>query len=57
MLTVEQIIAETPALEDMTVAELKALMEKLVLPYDSRATKAVLIKIIKASTAEPPAED
>jgi hypothetical protein len=53
----DKIIAETPALKDMTVAELKGLMEKLVLPYDTRATKAVLIKMIEANTAEPPLED
>jgi hypothetical protein len=52
----DPVIAETPALKDMTVAELRGLMEKLVLPYDARATKAVLIKMIEANTAEPPAK-
>lgn len=49
-------IAETKALEDMTVADLKALLDKLKVSYDSRATKAVLTELIKTNTAEPLAE-
>jgi len=59
MLTVEHlddpVVTGSLALEDMTVVELKKLMDKLALPYDTRATKAVLIKMIKAN--EPPAEE
>jgi len=47
-------ITETPALEDMTVAELKKLMDKLILPYDTRISKPVLIKMIKANTPTEP---
>ena len=60
MLTVmhieDKVIAETPALSEMTVAELKELLTKLKVSYDNKATKAVLIDLVKANTAEPPVE-
>ena len=55
--TEDPVIAETPALKDMTVAELHGLMDKLVLPHDNRATKAVLIRMIETNTAESPAKE
>lgn len=51
---VDGVIANTPALEDMTRVELKKMMDKLSLPYDSRVAKNRLIEMIKANTAEPP---
>lgn len=51
---VDGLPAKTPALEDMTVAALKELLDKLTVPYDTRATKAVLIGLVEANTAEPP---
>lgn len=50
-------ISETPELKDMTVAALKEALNKLDIPYDSKATKAVLIGLIEANTAEPSPED
>jgi len=49
-------IAQTPALNDMTVKELKALLDKLKVPYADKATKGTLISFVEANTAEPPAE-
>jgi hypothetical protein len=57
MLAVEHIIAKTPAFGDMTVAELKELLGKLKVPYAGNATKAVLIDLVEANTAEPPAKE
>lgn len=54
MLIVEHIIAKTPAFEDMTVATLKELLNKLEVVYATNATKPVLIDLAKANTAEPP---
>ena len=53
----DKVIAETLALEDMTVAALKELIDKLGLAYNMRATKAALIEVIEANTAEPPVEE
>lgn len=52
--TEDPVIAETPAPEDMTVAALKGLLNKLKVSYDSSAKKAVLIDLVKANTGEPP---
>ena len=61
MLTVthvaDKVIAETPVLTEMTVAGLKELLDKLEVAYDKKATKAVLIDLVKTNTAEPPAGD
>ena len=53
----DPLIAETPALEDMTVFALKGLLNKLEVPFNGQPTKAVLIDLVKANTAEPPAEE
>ena len=47
------IIAKTPALESMTVAELKKFLDDLAVVYDSRLRKDELISLINANTAEP----
>ena len=54
---VDGVICETGALEDMTVAALKELLGKLDVSYDSKATKAELIKLIESSTAESAKKD
>ncbi len=57
MLHVEHAIAKTVAPEDMTIAKLKELLNKLEVPYANNATKPVLIDLVKTNTAEPPEED
>jgi HeH/LEM domain-containing protein len=52
----EEIIAKTPEPKDMTVAELKKLLDKLEVPYDAKALKPELIKLVEENTAEPPEE-
>lgn len=50
-------VAETPAPEEMTVAELKALLDTLDVDYTAGAKKAGLVDLVKQHTAEPPAEE
>ena len=50
----EEIIAETPEPKDMTVAQLKELLDKLEVEYDARALKPALIELVMTNTAEPP---
>lgn len=57
MLKVDAVIAITPTLKDMTVAELKALLVTLKVPHDTRATKAVLIELVEINTDELSSED
>lgn len=47
------ILAETPALEEMTVHQLKALLEQLGVTPDPKAKKAELIAQVEAHTAQP----
>lgn len=48
---------KTGALNDMTVKELKALLDKREVSYDATATKSKLIALVEANTGEPPAEE
>lgn len=50
----EEIIMETPDIKDMTVAELKDLLDKLEVEYDARAKKDELVALAMKKTAEPP---
>lgn len=52
----DAIIAEAPPIEEMTKAELKALLDNLEVEYPSDVKKADLVELVKANTAEPPAE-
>lgn len=52
----EEIIAKTPELKDMTVPQLKKLLDKLEVEYDAKALKGDLISLIEEKTAEPPKE-
>jgi hypothetical protein len=60
MLTVEYVddkeIIKTPPPKDMTVAELKELLDKLEVPYDAKAKKDELIALVEENTGEPPKE-
>lgn len=47
------ILAKTPALEEMTVPQLKALLEQLGETPDPKAKKAELIAQVEAHTAQP----
>jgi HeH/LEM domain len=52
----DAVIAETPPIDDMRVAELKDLLDKLEVDYPSDALKADLVDLVKTHTAEPPEE-
>lgn len=58
MLVVQEIEDEiiTPAPADMTVAELKELLERLNIEIPANAKKADLIELVTKNTAEPPKE-
>lgn len=49
-------ITKTPPLEKMTVAELKALLDKLEVAYAANAKKDDLVSLVKENTAPPPEE-
>lgn len=51
------IIIKTGALDDITVKELKALLDKLDVAYNAKDTKNKLISLVEANTAEPLAEE
>ena len=50
-------IMQTRAPDDMTVAELKTLLERLDVDWPPNAKKADLIALVMEHTAEPPDED
>ena len=43
-------------IEDMTVAEIKELLDKLAVEYDPKAKKADLVQLVKDNTGPPPEE-
>jgi len=48
----EEIIAKTPELKDMTVPQLKELLDKLEVPYDAKDRKPDLIELVMEKTIE-----
>jgi FluMu-like protein len=60
MLTVEVIkggtIAKTGPLNKMTKADMKALLDKLEVPYDASAKLKDLLALVTKHTADPPEE-
>lgn len=52
----EEIIAKTPEPKEMTVLQLKELLDKLEVEYDAKALKPELIELVEENTAEPPEE-
>ena len=50
------VIAESKAMDKMTVPELKALLDKLGVGYPADAKKAALVELVQANTDEPPQE-
>ena len=47
------VVAQTPPPDEMTVPELKALLEKLEVPYAKKANKPDLVRLVMDNTGEP----